>query len=574
MKNYLFIGFFIAGSVQAACTKPVNEKEIILFVDTNQSELEIATARASACQRGQKLVTVAGDEKARQPLLKRFQAADAMFRACEKADGSCENIKILSALDEATGALSAYNEDHPLRTDIEAALKKTKLDGAKIKSFIISGHDGGGMFSGNKGETSKKEILEAMTAFPEVNDVTSVLLLGCYSNTPVEVPDWRNIFPKARLIGGYDESAPLSDKPLGHQYISELLESERGILQANDDRKLSAYTKQNLKSLQSLNAAVFVAPLCIKETNTGYYLGVNAAKKPRQFSSFEYSECEAQRESISSAKQKLDSYLFGESEPPKSTASGPTRDLYNTLRSLEHCFEATHSEVDMKKMFGILFYEGMKSNFANYYAKDLASAESLLSQLTVQEFKKNADEEMKTFEDVFRRDEETAKLIESDSEAYIANLKARLGKLSGKNAYEAAEANAIQSSLEMLKTPGGKAKLVKISQSVADMTRKAINDRKADVLAIIEKPDRLKAFFVPTAANLAKKTRKEFIQNIHDINTVMSMPGMSNSPAYKALEWMSKASQKHLVEFKNPFSWHEASSQPQKPEAEVHINSP
>ena len=201
MKTILlsFTIFSVSISAYAQCTGRVDEKSVMMFMDMNNSSLEIAAAQRAACARGQKLVVLPKNHREYNVLTNTVQNDMKRYERCLGTGGTCE--RETQAYSQSFYQLQAVKDSLPVAKDqLKAELEAMKASGKKLVNFTISGHDGGGTYSGHKGEISRADMLEVMQQYPEVNGVKSVLLLGCYTTVPNEVIHWKTIFPSGKMV--------------------------------------------------------------------------------------------------------------------------------------------------------------------------------------------------------------------------------------------------------------------------------------------------------------------------------------------------------------------------------------
>jgi hypothetical protein len=146
-------------------------------------------------------------------------------------------MKELTNVHKAFTSFQSSQVDY--KTQIHEALKEIKDSQGKLQNVSISGHDGGGEFSGFKSNINRNELQNIMSKYKDINEVSSLLLLGCYTGTQKEVIEWKSIFPKAKVIAGHDGSAPLADRPQGHQYIADILTKEKQLSKQAEEKKIT-----------------------------------------------------------------------------------------------------------------------------------------------------------------------------------------------------------------------------------------------------------------------------------------------------------------------------------------------
>ncbi|GEM_PF-2395177 len=584
-----------------------------MFVDTNDSTMEIATAEKAACQRGQKLVVIPKAYKEYEKYVVAQNAAMKKVDACamknlrNQAEACKTEIlafqKTMTQADEFKKSQPKYEDE--MRAEMEA-LRKSK---ATLENFTISGHDGGGHFGGSKQSFSKQEVSAVMKDFEDVNKVKSLMLLGCYTGVQREVMDWQITFPDVRLIGGYDGSAPLASRPQGHNYLYDLLTKEKLLTTTADGKKLENIVKNNIRSLNELNAAMFLKPQCENpENETSYYYGKLGETKT--FRKFDLAECLEAKKKLLSLKTRLDMYDSGELEPPTNTASGELRQIYNESRAHEHCAELIGDVLDSNKVFGLLFYEGQKKNFADFYDKQMIEAEEIYSGLKLEDIVKSSEEGLKSQEEMMKTSDEDIALLEKDPEAYYAKMqkqydqglaeykesikdpkyKALLEKFpylkmeesNGNNLYINSSFNLTEDEQKLyqelssrtyaLQTPkydlesakSDPAMYLQQKKQMQEYLKLNIQSQKLAVEKLKVDPSVLSNVWIPTKKNLEGKTRKQTLENQHQINTLLSMPYLPQKER-NALSWVNNTVSSRLQMFDNPFSWHEHVGVPEKP---------
>ena len=585
---------------QAQCNKKIDPNKVILFIDTNNSELEIATTEKAACARGERLVVVPKNYKEYIKLTSASIAIGKKIEKCVATKGDCSSLqqegsKVYKEIESLKKASKS------IKSQTKAALDEIKGSGGKLQNLTISGHDGGGHFGGFKGDFGRYDLAQMMKEYQEINEVKSVLLLGCYTGVPKEVIEWKHIFPDVKIIAGYDGSAPLSDKPAGHQYIADILLKEKSLLKNAEQKKLQSYAKQNIQGLTQMNAAMYL--LCNDGTNEGeFYYG--SLKEGKNFRPFDIKECENKKSEIEALISKVNQYYSGELEIPKNTASGELRQLYNEARRIEHCGEILQMDLNLNTVFNLLFNEGVKQNFANFYKSDLEEAEKMLGDLKIEDletgFKKFqeeqnksletlraeiekleknpteaiADEEKKLNEQIKKRDAlfndpkyaQVKNFINPENGSYNGpmDLAANLVPLAQELMEEATKFSIAKYKFEAVKaSPEGmllaKKQSLVFNEQNLEHQRQMFNQIKEK----FSKPEN--KVWVPTAKNLSEKSRKDLLLNLHNASGMLSIPGLPDKQR-QALSWMVQAGSVHLNYFQNPFSWHEFTGRTEEPQ--------
>lgn len=576
----------------ANCTKKIDPSKVMLFLDLNNSALEIETTAKTACERGQRLVVIPKEYKKYATYVSQVELALKNHSNCiKKKKSNCSTEE-----KQKTTAYAKLGEYNSTQVSIHDALKnefdEIRNSKASLENFIISGHDGGGAYSGYKSTFSREAIGEILKDYQDINNVKSAMLLGCYTGVQSETQKWQTIFPDVRLIAGYDGSGPLADRPAGHQYIEDILIKEKNIVAQADQKKLNNYVKANLRSLKDINAAIFVKPKCqTSSEETTYYYGSKDPEK--SLKPFDPKACAREALKISDLIIKFQKYDAGELEIPKDTANGELRHIYNLARANEHC-EEFERQLNATKLFNLLFYEGVTQNFANFYEKDFEKAESIFKSITSDKVLARAEEESRLTEEAITNFEENIKLAQNNPSAY----ETKLTKLHEKAKEEADKINNDNEIKEIRskaydKKPLSPAETTKWNQA-REATRKAkflemdirefkrsgkehtdvlvskITSLKAKLsasqltLESFKSKDIMNGIWVPNKDNLNKHTRKELLANIHKISGLLTLPGFDPKER-EALSTVVEKSETHLRYMNNPFSWHEFTGHTETP---------
>lgn len=425
-----------------------------------------------------------------------------------------------------------------------------------------------------------------MKDYGDINEVKSLLLLGCYTGTQNEVMEWKNIFPKTKMIGGYDGSAPLSDRPQGHKYITDLLMKEKQLSSYADHKKLQAFVNANFQGLNNLNAAMYVQ--CSDGSSIQeYYYG---SKKSRNFAPLEMKECLDKKQELTKLAEKLEKYSSGELIVPKDTQNGELRSMYNVARAYEHCSEITNVNVNVNALFNLLFYEGVKDNFANYYKQDLLEAEKVINTISMDEVENNSREYLEKLRASHIQLEAEVDKFKNTPDQYFAEqeaehkeLKVKLEMMMNDPQYSMvkhliprdgvsltrqdqlppaeyekfSKLHAVAFEVSMKRTRIDFEKInrqdsLKQKEQMLESSKQTMENLVASIAGL---KDPSKKIWVPTAGNLKKHSRKELLDNLHRMHNILA--NMGPGKGRKEITWVATVVTNHLQAFDNPFSWHE-----------------
>lgn len=604
MGKYLLLSFLIFTTLPAlACPNKINPKKVMLFIDANSGDLEIEAAQKSACKRGERLEVVPKAWKQYSTLQKSVETAVKVLQACaEKYPNSSTTMTSecstqYQAYQDAGKKLHAFTRTQKGVSDqVKERIEELSKEKVKITNVSLSGHDGGGHFGGEKGSISRGEVAAIMAQYPGMNDVQSLLLLGCYTGVQNEVSAWKSIFPKVKLIGGYDGSAPASSRVQGHNYITNILNKEKALLSLKNKTNVDQDVKRMIGNLGELNSAVYIDLACKEEESSEYYY---ASMLGRKFKKLNLNDCQKALAELEKLKPYYNQLYSGEIEPPTVTSSGPARDLYNKLRTNEHCANPEvgmgFGEMDANGAFNLLFWHGVKKNFAEYYDTDMKEVESILKDVTAEEM---TNELLKQIENLENRKKEIANQIaefEKSPETYEKKLQASIkaaqeeaDKATKDPAYIAAmgrmnsginittddvilinKVGQLSSSVFSLRSESaslfdGSGEFMRNKKFAIKNLDVSIDIQNKQLARVPANLENLKKIWIPTKENMENKTRKQIMENLHAINGLMSS-GSLPQKKYAALSFVNSVSASHLTYLQNPFSWHEYTGKPEKP---------
>lgn len=613
MKKLFFILLVLTSPlIKAECNRKIDPKQVIIFVDTNTSAPEIVKAEAGACARGQRLVIIPKNHKEYDLLFQSSKQIAQQLNNCrskKSLNNNCSHLeKKENEISEKINNFRYASLNYSALLNDQ--LKELKKSNSSAVSFIISGHDGGGHFGGEKGRIGRDEIDKVFKDYPEVNKVKSALLLGCYTGVKFEVKQWASTFPDLHLLGGYDSTAPLSERPAGQQYVQELLLSENKLVEKSDQKKLEKKLFSSIKSLKELRAGIYIKPICSsKSDNEAFYYG--SQNSDRGLEVLDFAECSKPEviKDISEMTPLFEKYYSGELEPPADTTNGELRQIYNKTRRYEHCLDDNRSPITSSSVFNLLFYNGIKESFSDFYKDDLNKAEDILKNLNLDDVIKNQEKMLQDMEEqnnLLKSEnekltnspelyiEENNKIFDEDSKKYdqllndpaYASVLEQMPHLKKKFTIElrsyldfnyrtpeeelkAKELSDLQEKIAQLSYKIGAAKA--FPAQVISQNNYMINNYEYQISRISNKlteykknPSILQNIWVPTAQNLKNKSRKEIMINNHKIFDLASTPGFP--PKINAtLSWMGNVTNSHLVYLQNPFSWHEHTARVEAP---------
>jgi len=217
----------------------------ILFIDLNNVEMEIKVAREAAAKRGEKLIVIPKNRDELRKISARaegYNRLETQYYAAGCGDRQSPNCTQLARRMSAIPEADRYSNGN---YGVEQLKKELAELPAGISTVMISGHDGGGSFHGDFGTIEAHSFLNAFKKFKDNDKIKSVYLLGCNSATTHTFgATWKQAFPKAGLIAGYEEIGYLRDNATGHQFIKNVLAEEPKLLAAQSMDEAQRRLKQ------------------------------------------------------------------------------------------------------------------------------------------------------------------------------------------------------------------------------------------------------------------------------------------------------------------------------------------
>lgn len=343
----------------------------------------------------------------------------------------------------------------------------------KPRTLFLSGHDGGGKFGGDRGESfGINDLEDFVRTRPGVKDNLRVLgLLGCYTANHLQIMNWRNLFPNVSFVAGYDGTAPLGERPIGWDYIKDIISKSDEILKETDGNRLKNIF-ENFSQIEDLQASLFADLNRCQETDVERQF-IFRPQRPsdERFKTFDTAECISKKEEfLNRFHTQYTTYFSGQTPIPEDTSTGELREIYSFTRQNEHCigdYEGVRYPSGDELLF-LLFFKDVQINFNRYYEENLKEMFKELEAFSSAESLEEKRQEL-----IAHKEEEIGKLqsyindyqtYANDFEAFIERQEAVYGeRLEGHRAELAQGQNSrtyqelqekvlsLQSELEILK---------------------------------------------------------------------------------------------------------------------------
>lgn len=385
MKAFYLLFFFPV--LSWACSN-ADPSRAVIFIDTNNNIKEIEAAQNGACARGETIIIIPKNYLRMNEIKERINKTVTDNQNCVEPKCSAATKSELEKLEKEAKAdnLRTLAKQPPVSEQLNQELKKLQKKDAILTSFIISGHDGGGFYTGWNSRTNRAEISKVLDQYPDVNKISSLLLLGCYSGVRKEMNNWKSVFPDIRLIAGYDAAAPLGQRPYGHKYISDTLANEAELLIFQDDKKaMTKHLKETVSALSQLNASLYLRPYC-EDENTELFFGHTDPldKNVKRLVDYNENSCD---EKVNKKLKEIETILkydydTGDLDPRIEENEEQMAKFYQFTRQYEHCINAYDEDinVDINKIFNLLFFENEAVSFAKYYEKEITKVEEIINE--------------------------------------------------------------------------------------------------------------------------------------------------------------------------------------------------
>jgi hypothetical protein len=270
-------------------------------------------------------------------------------------------------------------------TQIKLSVKLAELQsqGIKISSLVVSGHDGNGNFFGKMGFLSAEDLKQSLAENPEAAaNVRALYLWGCYTATYGACEShWNLNLPQGTFIVGFNDSAPLGDKPAGLDVLEKVLVQEKNLTDKHDKKVLTDLWKK-LGSINQINASICTESLLADRSGVHTFSEMSAA-------------CDkmAPDKKLQNWSQQLSCYRDGaagcEAIPPD---PGKLREVYTEVQSMSYCRDkllasdnpddrtAVACWPDLDQTIRLVKYKSIAQNFARLHADDLKEYDDLIDK--------------------------------------------------------------------------------------------------------------------------------------------------------------------------------------------------
>ncbi len=309
-----------------------DKSETILFMDLNNNPKEIAVAKKIAKEKGMNVIVIPNGEDSKE----------------------------ISLEDQV----------------------KEVLNTNKVSSLVLSGHNGGSGFSGDKGSIEVGNIISILEESSSKEAVSALYLLGCNAANKTKIFFWKAALPSLKFIAGYDGTAPLGNMQSGLVYFEDALKKQKDIAKTSDEAKI----KNMLSSLKFVNSHETSVYVCTPDDKEFLQLAKRSGSE--RFGKFDTAECSSKVKDFQTKYQKeIKTYWLAEKEPTAlSPSSGFLKDAYVFMRQNEHCFKNSVSEGYQQipspdSLLFLRFNKDFNKSLVDYYRPFFIGLEKELKQM-------------------------------------------------------------------------------------------------------------------------------------------------------------------------------------------------
>lgn len=359
----------------------------ILFIDCNDSPLEVEAAQRAAEERGEQLILLSTVTEERALVIREARAAHAKAtrfqkQTCGQGSGS--------ACDEAKKSTAAKNSDLQKTLNsvpklngamLRNALNQLKKEGTQISSLVISGHDGDRQFWGTYADFNETDLEQAFLANKPMGDgIRSMHLLGCYTATTEDfIRGWKKAFPSSMMVAGYGRQAPLGSRPVSGQVLEDLLKKEKALREETDKNEL----RNIFNGINGGNFGPSLAVCLDRNTVISRGRGVRSIDD-------DINACLVGSKEEEFQTQIYSCYLNAEpgceAIPSETNESNPLRQAYDFFQETKHCEEVLRGKgrkraITTLGVRRLLFDNTVRRNFEKLHRNELALMNKLLDEL-------------------------------------------------------------------------------------------------------------------------------------------------------------------------------------------------
>lgn len=291
--------------------------------------------------------------------------------------GTCGDLqkKLRAAEDAVAQAPKVPMNELTLRSGLAALA----VDSFEPITLTISGHFGGGTFTGNLGSFSVADLERIFKDFPDIRDrVTQLDLLGCYTNTFSQVQSmWRHAFPNARVLVGFYGPSPRGETQKNLDFIHDIVQSQSD-LQAVATESDFAIQINRLNRYKEIHVALAV---------DDFFQQVDGDLQRVSSERTVATKCVA--DLPPSERDYFQRVLSGLEPIPMNTSESRLRSYYTSLRDHATCLDEPEFKTQVPNsphpdtVIRLILYKNVLRNFRSLHGADLANFDQMLQSMGV-----------------------------------------------------------------------------------------------------------------------------------------------------------------------------------------------
>lgn len=378
---------FVAASVWSA-----RASALYLYIDMNNNPEEHAafTKAAAGLKTPQQVVFIPEDDALGAARLKALtNARDKIWEAYTKKGclaevtchpvltGACGDIQksLLASEDAVAQAPKVAMNEITLRSGLETL----RFSNTEPITLAISGHFGGGTFTGNLGSFTVADIERIFTDFPELrNRITQLDLLGCYTNTFSQVESmWRHAFPNARVLVGFYGPSPRGETKMNLDFIADIVQNQSALQSVLTESDFATEIRR-LDKYKDIHVALAVDDFF--EQTDGPLIHISSERTV-------VTKCVADLPAVE--RDYFLQVLNGLQPIPANTSESRLRSYYTALRDHATCLDEPEFKSKIPNsphpdtVIRLILYRNVVRNFRASHGADLANFDQLLQSMGV-----------------------------------------------------------------------------------------------------------------------------------------------------------------------------------------------
>ena len=257
----------------------------------------------------------------------------------------------------------------------------------ELHTLVISGHSNGEkLFGESTYALNHKDLLEIKKRTSLLPQIQHLLLLGCYTTTPMERNRWKtNFTPNLSLMAGFLGQSPSRYRKVGWDYIEQVMAKAQELDEALEAKQNAVTTDIVQRTFTSLSS--------FQNTSSPNldYCGIVVSKKDFKES------CKVQWELFRNKSIRIGKEYFDltnpTKEPPTDTSNSELREYYNMVQELcvldSENYWPKEETLRLKKLrtkirdnaFYLIHWWALQENYRRAHQKDIDALSAKLNEI-------------------------------------------------------------------------------------------------------------------------------------------------------------------------------------------------